>query len=83
LGTLGFARLLAELALVSNALYLAAVASLAARLPALGLPLMRTCAVGFSGVLFGLKVRLACLLASRQSAFAAVHLHARPLCVRP
>jgi hypothetical protein len=46
----------AELALVSNALYLALAAALAAFAPALGWPLMRTCAVGFSGVLFGMKV---------------------------
>lgn len=56
LGTLAFARLVAELAFVGNFLYLAAAALLAQQLPALGFPLMRTCCVGFSGVLFGMKV---------------------------
>lgn len=58
LGLLPFARLIAELALVSSALYLAAAAALVRAAPALGWPLWRACAVGFSGVLFGLKVRL-------------------------
>ncbi|KAI3424345.1 hypothetical protein D9Q98_009898 [Chlorella vulgaris] len=58
LGTLAFARLVAELAFVGNFLYLAAAALLAQQLPALGFPLMRTCCVGFSGVLFGMKVVL-------------------------
>lgn len=57
LGLLPFARLVAELALVSNALYLAAAAALVRMAPALGWPLWRGCAVGFSGVLFGMKVR--------------------------
>jgi rhomboid domain-containing protein 1 len=53
LRTLPFAALLTELALVSQALYVA----LAATGLAVG-PRMNSCAVGFSGVLFGLKVVL-------------------------
>lgn len=58
LGSLGFLRLVAELALTSSALYVTGALLLARHAPLLGRPLMRTCAVGFSGVLFGLKVVL-------------------------
>ena len=66
-GPLGFARLVASLSITSNLLYVAA----ALALPALGIGkgaggsllgallgrgLMHSCAAGFSGVLFGLKV---------------------------
>jgi len=56
MGSLAFARLIAELVLTSNALYCGLALLLASHWPALGWPLMRACAVGFSGVLFGLKV---------------------------
>ncbi|GAB4816364.1 hypothetical protein N2152v2_003410 [Parachlorella kessleri] len=58
LGSLPFLRLCAELALVSNTLYVALAAALAAHWPLLGRAVMNQCAVGFSGVLFGLKVVL-------------------------
>lgn len=58
LGSLPFARLVAELALVSNALYCALALLLSRHVPLLGWPLMRTCCLGFSGVLFGMKVVL-------------------------
>ena len=60
LGLLPFARLVAELALVSNALYLLAALALSQYAPAVGWALWRTCCVGFSGVLFGMKVGQSC-----------------------
>jgi rhomboid domain-containing protein 1 len=58
-GTGAFLALNAELAAVSGLLYVAAAATLAPRVPyLLGRGIMSQCAVGFSGVLFGLKVIL-------------------------
>lgn len=65
---MGFLRLVLELAVTSNALYCAGALLLAHHAPLLGFPLMRTCAVGFSGVLFGLKARLCCWLHHRPAA---------------
>lgn len=56
LGSAAYGALVAELALVSNALYMGLAALLARHAPALGWSLMHACAVGFSGVLFGMKV---------------------------
>lgn len=64
LGPLPFLRLIGELALVSNAVYLAGTLGLlrcGGAAGAYGAALWRTCVVGFSGVLFGLKAR-ACWL---------------------
>lgn len=58
LGTRAFLLLVAELALTSSLAYVGLAAGAALLSPALGLGLMRSCAVGFSGVLFGLKVVL-------------------------
>lgn len=58
LGTRAFLLLVAELALTSSLAYVALAAGAALLSPALGLGLMGSCAVGFSGVLFGLKVVL-------------------------
>lgn len=43
---------------MSNALYVGLALGLATYYPPLGRSIMQQCAVGFSGVLFGLKVRL-------------------------
>jgi rhomboid domain-containing protein 1 len=59
LGTLPFLRLVCELALTSQLLYIGLAVLLRQQLaPAAGWALLRSCAVGFSGVLFGLKVVL-------------------------
>lgn len=55
LGPLPFLRLVAELALVSQLLYVGLAVGLRARYRALGWALTRSCAVGFSAVLFGMK----------------------------
>lgn len=61
-GSFGFAVLLVELMLTSNVLYLVLAAMLPTNILLIrmiaGRNLMNTCAVGFSGVLFGLKVIL-------------------------
>jgi len=61
-GSFGFAVLLGELMLTSNALYMVMSAMLPTNMLLVqlivGRNLMNTCAVGFSGVLFGLKVIL-------------------------
>ena len=57
IGSARFAALVAELLLVSQMLLTLAAAALAAAVPALFASSYRsTCAVGFSGVLFALKV---------------------------
>ena len=58
MGSLPFLRLCTELALVSNTLYVALALALSSHWPLLGRAVMNQCAVGFSGVLFGLKVVL-------------------------
>lgn len=60
LGPLPFLRLIAELAAVSSAVYLGGTLCLlrcGGAAGAYGAALWRTCVVGFSGVLFGLKAR--------------------------
>lgn len=61
MGALPFLRLVSELALTSQLLYIGLAVLMRQQLaPAAGWALLRSCAVGFSGVLFGLKVQLAC-----------------------
>jgi rhomboid domain-containing protein 1 len=57
-GSLRFGLLMAWLAALSQGLYVAGAAALAAYIPEYGLLYARTCAIGFSGVLFALKVVL-------------------------
>jgi hypothetical protein len=72
IGSARFAALVAELLLLSQALLTLAAAGLAAAAPALfGGGYRSTCAIGFSGVLFALKVRHAlsrCMCLVRQHA---------------
>ena len=57
MGTLPFLRLVTELALTSQLLYIGLALLLRQQLArAAGWALLRSCTVGFSGVLFGLKV---------------------------
>jgi hypothetical protein len=57
MGSIPFAGLVAELLLLSHALTVLLSGALALAWPAMSSVYLRTCAVGFSAVLFGLKVR--------------------------
>lgn len=80
MGTLPFLRLVSELALTSQLLYIGLAVLMRQQLaPAAGWALLRSCAVGFSGVLFGLKVQLVCknLVFVGQTACCACRVWAR------
>ncbi|RMZ54848.1 hypothetical protein APUTEX25_000365 [Auxenochlorella protothecoides] len=79
LGTRAFLLLVAELALTSSLAYVALAAGAALLSPALGLGLMGSCAVGFSGVLFGLKVVLSAEAAG-WSSVAGITLPSKYVC---